>query len=266
MIQCYSTTHDRIFLSWDEYYPDNKAIETKYENAEFNSQTLQPNEGDAYFRNCFFHDIRATNGGAIFYSKTGSCILVEHCILSNCTSSGLTGGIRIVWGNNTIVHTCGEQCNAGVNDAFCAITQDKERMINNFIDSSVSNCHAEERYTMYFRFGPVRVNTVNLSFNRAKTISTISCEPSKPFSQETQLATLLTYCSFSNNTASGSNDISFNNENNRECFHKVANTNIIDNKGKATVYIIGKLISSTHASFQMAILVSVLIARLQQSH
>ena len=94
-------------FAWCDYYNKTLTYETKNEDETFNSEssTLQPNSGDAYIYNCFFSDMKATDGGAILYSKAFSYLLIEKCSFLRCNVSHYSAAIRVTAGNGICVRS-----------------------------------------------------------------------------------------------------------------------------------------------------------------
>ena len=96
---------------WDHYYNEALSIEENYENKKYTSEntTLTPKIGNSYVYNCFFYNLTADYGAAILFSLTGSNLLIEKCLIYNCTATQNTAGIRVTKGNCIISFVCGQK-------------------------------------------------------------------------------------------------------------------------------------------------------------
>ena len=96
---------------------------------------MRRNSCDPYILKCYFFNLHSTSsGGALLYSQQNSSILIEYCLFLNCSSTSYSGALRILGSNCVIAFTCGNECKAGENDAFCAIGEGTYRNINSFFD------------------------------------------------------------------------------------------------------------------------------------
>ena len=96
----------------------------------------------------------------------------------------------------------GYQCNSSSYYGFSYIESSYSSTINAVIETSVSNCSATDSRTMCNYRGFINFSTVNLSYNKASSISALRCQPGSTSS--TDIGTSITYSSFANNTAGSS--------------------------------------------------------------
>ena len=95
---------------WDYYYDYNDiSFEEKIENKKYTSETgtLSLTTGNIYVYNCYFYDMTADYGAAIYSTQTSN-LLVEKCSIYSCTSIKLTAGIRVTKGNCIIAFVCSQ--------------------------------------------------------------------------------------------------------------------------------------------------------------
>ena len=224
-----------LIQSWSDYYPS-ISYKEKFESNFTNDERLAPSKGNTYIYNCIFLDMFTKNNGAsIFYSLNAGNILVEKNSFYNCSSTGYTGAIRVLTGNSIITHTCGYQCEAGVNDAFSAIGgSDTVREENFIFDSSISRCKANKSFIMYHQYGHVQVKSINSSHNFANSSVSIACYAGK-YDIDTHFYTKMSYCSFLNNTADSQYSIQISGKS------EIRTTNVIKNQVKDTVFSRGNL-------------------------
>ena len=230
--------YQNLSNSWEQYY-SSESINEQRENKEYSSknQTLLPKEGNTSIYNCYFHDMTAECGGAIYASNANN-ILVEKCSINNCKATQNTAGIRVTAGNCIIAFTCSQYGRAAVYDGFCSINNDYLRTINSVFDSTISHYEAKHSYIMVHQY--VYIKSVNSSHNKANYTSALRCLPTK-IDAETNHGSDVLYCSFSNNTATIHQCIQMNNKYNSSCLHEIQNCNIIGNKATNTIYSKGKI-------------------------
>ena len=170
------------------------------------------------------------DGGAIFYEIKNSNLLVEKCSFLNCSSGYDTSGVRVAAGNCVIAFTCSCSGFANHNDGFCSITLDTTRTINSVVDTSVARCEATASYTMYQGYGNVQIKSLNLSHNKASSVSALEYLPG-------DISSIIIFCSFWNNTADNNHCLSINGNMN----HPIKSTNIIENNAKNTLLCMGEV-------------------------
>ena len=234
------------YISWINFYSQTTSIE-EYKWLTFSSgnQTLSPKSSNTYVFNCLFIDMYSTSsGGAISCSNKQDSLLIEQCSFYNCSSNTYQGAIRATNGNCIIAQTCAQFCCAEINDGFCSITKDdyteqSNREINSVFDSSISRCDAKSKYTMAHTYGKIEIKSVNLSHNRAEFYSAIALLPNN-FVEGTEYGCIVSYCSFSNNTATIEQCIRMNNYYNPSCKHQIKTSNIIDNNSPNTIWSQGE--------------------------
>ena len=230
-----------LILSWEQYYgPEEK--DPTFQNKEFSSkdESLKFTSGDAYIYNCFYHDLTALDGGAIFFSSSGSRLLVEKSSFLNCSATRYTASIRIEQGNSIIAYACSQYGYAENFDGFYSVAnQEENRFIDYFFDSSISYCKTSGSYTAALFCGNIQMKSVNLSENHAKSFSTILLRPNK-VNENSNLGSDVKYCSFFNNTAQSNYCLGTSNAYNQSSKHKIQNSNIIENHVNNTIYSEGE--------------------------
>ena len=227
-------------FSWEEFYGQN-IVQFHFQNKEFQykSPALELNsQGNTYVYNCYFHDLSATDGGAILYSIANSFFLVEKSFFHRCNASRYTGAIRVTAGNCIIAYVCGQSCISSKNDAFSSISMDTSIKISSVIDSSVSFCEATSQHIVYHQYGHVYIKSVNLSYNKAQSTSALRCGPNQ-INQETGYGADVIFCSFLNNTATSTYCI-FLEKNNLVNKFQIKNCNIVENAANKTIYSKGE--------------------------
>ena len=237
-------------VSWENYYNTKYNIEENYFNTKFSTsdKSLNITSGNAYVFNCLFLFMHESSGGAILFSQAESNILVEKSSFINCTASADTGSIRVISGNSIIAFTCCQNGYAKNNDGFCSIAAgNSNREIDSLFDSSISRCTAENSYIASHQYGFIHIKSINLSNNQARIVSSLNCCPNQ-IDSKTDFSTIISYCSFSNNTATASRCIRISCSYKPECKHSMADSNIIENNANETIYISGE-ISIYHCSF-----------------
>ena len=221
-------------LSWDQYYDKSFSSEESFEDTNYTSQNnpLTPSKDNAYIYNCCFYDMASDYGAAIFSTQTSN-LLVERCTISECTATNDTAGIRVTKGNCIITFTCGHNTEAKGYDGFSAVHSDSTRKINYVFDSSISHCEANIENTMVHNYGHVYIKSVNLSNNKASIVSALRSQPNKN-NEETDYVSDISYCSFSNNTATVQYCIylTYSGESNK---YEIKNSNIIGNNSSKTI-------------------------------
>ena len=193
---------EKIF-DWNDYYKSSITLKETIKNTKFSSENQKFDTilGNTYVYNCFFfYTFSSSHGGAIFYSKVGTDLLIEKCLFTNCSAKESTGAIRVTGGNLSIAFSCGKRCFAPINDAFSSVSLDKTIQINSVFESSIINCEAKESFVMYHSQGFINIKSLNLSNNKANSTSGLYCAPGK-FGENNVFATFVSFSSFSNNTA-----------------------------------------------------------------
>ena len=228
-------------FSWNDYYePSDQIREFKNEEFNLNNKSLYLSSGDSYVYNCYFQSLKASQGGAIFFSLWGSNFLVEKCSIYDCTATQNTAGIRVNAGNCVIAFVCGYKGYTSGSDGFSAVWDDSSRKNNSVFYSSISHCEAIIQYIMVHNYGNVNIKSVHLSHNKATYYSAICCVPNK-FNEEGNDGSNVIYCSFSNNTAKSQICIRINNEFQTSNMSQMKNCNIIANKAKNTITSKGEI-------------------------
>ena len=217
--------------AWSDYYNPNITIDEHYENHKSSLQS------DGYVSNCCFSGLTAQNGAAIL-SLSNNRLLVEQCTINNCTVTQNTAGILVSAGNCIIAYVTSQYGYAMNNDGFCSINTDSNRTINSVFDSSISLCEAVRENTMAHSYGYINIKSVNLSNNKASSASALNSVPNLN-NEKTNYATDVSYCSFSNNTATKQHCIylSFYGSSNK---HYIQNCNIIENNANKTLFSLGE--------------------------
>ena len=223
---------------WNDFYPnDEKPTESNfYSNLTFdsNNKTLSPTAGNSYIFNCFFYDMKADSGAAIFSTQTRN-LLIEKCTINSCTATKDTAGIRVLNGNCIIASVYSQYGNAGNNDGFCSVLSPSN---NSVFTSSISHCKANSTLIMTHMNGHVNIKSTNLSHNKANSYSSLGCYPNK-INEETGYGSNVIYCSFTNNTANVQICVFFNNYYNSNCTHEMKNCNVIANSAANTIWCRG---------------------------
>ena len=229
-----------IHFDWCDDTKLSITFEETYKNAEFTSENtaLTPQKGNTHVYICYFHDMKGTEGGAIFFYQTGSYLIVEKSTFFFCSASQYSGAIRVTAGNSIISFICGYNCFSSQNDGFCSVSNDPLNEKNTVIDSSISACKAQFTYIMAHKTGYVHFQSVNISRNIANSCCGIATEPTIVNAQ-TNLSTNVNFCSFSNNT--GSNCVHFSYVvYNIRIKHQIKNSNIIENQSPGTFHSKGE--------------------------
>ena len=187
---------------------------------------------------------KAYDGGAILYSLVGSSILVEKCSFFNCSASHYTAAIRVTSGNGIIAYVCGQYCKSGNNDAFSSVSLDKTIQYNFILDSSISHCETSATIITYHDYGFVHIKSTNYSHNSAREKSAIESKPNKA-GEEPNVANLIDFSTFSNNTAKTQYCIQLTDINYNTAKQFIRYSNIIENNATYTFCIQGK-VNITH--------------------
>ena len=211
-----------FFLSWFDFFGDSEPIDIKKSEI-LSQEPFRPTRGDTHVYDCSFLNLHSpSDGGAIFFSIAKSKILVEKSLFKNCSTESYTGAIKVTRGDAVFCRICGSDCAAAYRDGFSSITDDTSIKISSFFDSSISHCEAQT-YSVYHRYGHIRIKSLNISHNKADSISALRCAPSQV--DENSFGTFINYCSFANNT-SNENSICLSDLYYDNCQHEIKNSNI----------------------------------------
>ena len=198
----YQKDCSKLLLShaWNDFYNKSDHFLIKDEEYSFKAGQIVLESDDAYIRNCIFHDISASHNGAAINDQKTKNLLIEKCTFIKCSVSPgelLGGAINVESGNCVLNFVCGYNCSSSGNEGFCNIEKDESRSINSIYDASVAFCISDNYHTICLWFGSIDVRALNVSLNRVKLHSAITCRSN---SAKQGYASKIGHSSFVNNT------------------------------------------------------------------
>ena len=210
----------------------------RFEKLDLNASDSQikPILGDSYVFDCYFHLVSSpSQGGVIYFSLSGSSILLESCFVYNCSTRESAGCCCIKSGNTAIYKVCSQHCTAKTNDGFSYSLTDSRRNFNIIRDSSIAHNTALQQRIMAHGDGFVEFVSLNLSFNSAKENSALMSQPGRG---NKGIGAKLLYCSFSNYTAEVQYCMYMSSVNGASTY-LMKYSNILCNEGNNVIYITG---------------------------
>jgi hypothetical protein len=193
-------------------------------------------EGNIFVFRCQFTECKSSsNGGGIYVNSTDDTkMLVEKCAFDKCQVTTSEKGGAIYFGkkgNCIIFEVCGYECSTNEYGQFDYVCCTNNVAYKNYVnDSTISHSVNENAdSTLAHFYGIVLFKGVNISFNRFISCSACHCAVT-PSTNQNPLTCSLSFCSFANNSATGSKIISLvipaaNKE--------IKSCNIIDNSQEA---------------------------------
>jgi hypothetical protein len=192
--------------AWNDYFtasPTTNLSQQKY------TSRPSPSGSNVYVSNCLFISISSTSGsGGALSLMSVKYFLVESTSFFSCRTSDTWGG-AICFSNSggqSVLHTvCGYDCystNTYPCFQFAYIEVNFADLSKNYFNySSVTRCVYASNAKQVLRLlnGKIYCPSINLSMNRVKYYSAISCGPSSDSSSAT---CSISYSSFTDNTAS----------------------------------------------------------------
>jgi hypothetical protein len=199
-----------IKASWSDYFTGTPNIIQKNEYGE--RQTLSGT--NVYVLYCLFKSITSTSEGGALYGSSVTYLFVESTSFFSCKTSGNVGGAISFYNSGSgqcVLHEvcgydCYSTCTSTSNHQFANIyVSDAASSINYVNYSSVTRCVSENSYS-YNMFGLSRGKiccpSINISMNKCRSYSVISCWPSI---DSNYVTCSLTYSTFSDNIAAATN-------------------------------------------------------------
>ena len=223
----------RCSNAWNDFFT---GTPIKYENQTYTSkQTLS---GDSvYVLNCLFNGCFSTSGdgGALYYYNSAKKLLVESSSFFSCNTNSNGGAIYFsnTGSGECVLHkVCGYNCCSTLTSGyshgqFSLIQVNDSASSKNYVNySSISRCvneNSKSQFTLYHDFGKICCPSVNISMNKCYSQSGIYCYPKIDSSSVT---CSFSYSSFVDNNATGNNCILFNMHANYEfkCCNILRNT------------------------------------------
>jgi hypothetical protein len=175
--------------------------------------TQQTPSGNVYVSNCLFRSITSgsSGGGALYCSSSVTLLLVESSSFSSCTTSGQNGGA--IYFSNTgsgqsVLHAvCGYDCYSTYTSSISYGQFSRTNVYNadsskNYVNcSSISRCVNERSSsyrTIYLYYGKTYCQSTNMSMNKCYRSSAILCDC---FRNSNSVSCLFSYSSFVDNIA-----------------------------------------------------------------
>ena len=220
--------HGRERESWSSFYSTGSPTETVY----IDKTTRQTPTGSYLYvvRSLFTQFSATSNGGCIYLSNTATDALIEESSFTYLSSTTWAISIYIAVKNAVYNKVCGFDAKTTVSssEVFDSIqTPDSVANRNEVYLSSFSYIKESPKCTLLLsrQYGKQLINSLNVSMNECKGTSGIYCYASY---QSGSISTLISYSSFTNNSAVS--------ENMCICFkrypasYKMQTCNVISNK------------------------------------
>jgi hypothetical protein len=195
--------------AWSDYFPGNTPNAVQAEYTERQTPTASSG-GGVYVLNCLFRSITsASDGGALFCNTSVTYLLIESSSFFSCKTSGTVGAIYFsnTGSGQSVLHkVCGNDCcttNSNSNQ-FAKMQVNNTASSKNYVKySSIVRCvnaNSNPWYIIELYNGNICCPSVNVSMNKCYGHSGIT---PRPFKDESSVTCLLSYSSFTDNSATG---------------------------------------------------------------
>ena len=170
-----------------------------------NQYILTTDSNNYYIKNSYFESLASSEiGGAISAVLNDNCkTLVESTTFCTCSVSKYASGFYQLNGQAVLHKMCGFNCTAESSTdggLFCRLeltNSNTEKYINSVNISQISHCkNTNYGENVWQKFGDVKFYSSNITYTEAKIRSVCYLLASENFGIK------VSYCSFSNNTAS----------------------------------------------------------------